>query len=84
MWRHILDFPPDRWIDKTLVGMFSKPSLSVHTIWFVCWFALRLDIGLLTNIVSLEAIYIGILIGIQQLRHHRTVLHLTRHKPDGK
>lgn len=74
MLKKILDFPPDSAIDSSLAAVFSKPSLTVHTIWFVYWFAAKLDVGLLTNIVSLEAIYIGILIGIQQMKHHKKTL----------
>lgn len=64
---------PDSAIDWSLSAVFSKPSLVVHTVWYGVWFAFRLDVGLLTNIVSLEAIYVGILIGIQQLRHHKAI-----------
>ena len=38
----------------------------LHTIWFIAWFALGLDINLLTLIVSLEAIYITLFIGLGQ------------------
>lgn len=62
---------PDKAIDITLKATFSKPSLIVHTVWFVYWFIAGLDVSLLTNIVSLEAIYIGVLIGIQQFHHHK-------------
>ncbi len=62
----------DKFIDISLNAVFSKISLIIHTIWFIVWFWLKLDVGLLTNIVSLEAIYVGVLIGIQQLRHHKS------------
>lgn len=61
---------PDSLIDGILATVFSKPSLIVHTVWFLVWFLAHLNVSLLTNIVSLEAIYLGALIGIQQLRHH--------------
>jgi len=67
---------PDSWIDKVLELVFSKPSLLLHTVWFVYWFGAHLDVSLLTNIVSLEAIYLGALIGIQQIKHTR---HLKTH-----
>lgn len=60
-------------INKVLKGIFSVPSIFVHTVWFFIWFALQLNVNLLTNIVSLEAIYIGIFVGIQQITHHEVV-----------
>jgi len=38
----------------------SWTGVIFHTIWFIFWFILRLDINLLTMIVSLEAIFICI------------------------
>lgn len=64
---------PNLFISATLRFIFSKTSVVVHTIWFAYWFLAGLNIGLLTNIVSLEAIYIGILIGIQQIKHHKSI-----------
>ena len=46
--------------------LFTPASALVHTIWFITWFALGLDINLLTLIVSLEAIYITLFIGLGQ------------------
>ena len=46
--------------------LFTPVSALLHTIWFVAWFALGLDINLLTLIVSLEAIYITLFIGLGQ------------------
>jgi uncharacterized membrane protein len=46
--------------------LFTPVSALLHTIWFVTWFALGLDINLLTLIVSLEAIYITLFIGLGQ------------------
>jgi uncharacterized membrane protein len=46
--------------------LFTPVSALLHTIWFVSWFALGLDINLLTLIVSLEAIYITLFIGLGQ------------------
>jgi len=40
--------------------MGSWTGVLFHTLWFTLWFVLKLDIDLLTLIVSLEAIYIGI------------------------
>lgn len=46
--------------------LFTPLSALLHTIWFIAWFALGLDINLLTLIVSLEAIYITLFIGLGQ------------------
>jgi hypothetical protein len=46
--------------------LFTPISALVHTIWFVTWFAAGLSINLLTLIVSLEAIYITLFIGLGQ------------------
>ena len=40
-----------------------------HTVWFVVWFVLGLDINTLTLVVSLEAIYITLFIGLGQQAH---------------
>jgi hypothetical protein len=46
--------------------LFTPLSALLHTAWFAAWFALHLDISLLTLIVSLEAIYITLFIGLGQ------------------
>jgi ABC-type transport system involved in cytochrome bd biosynthesis fused ATPase/permease subunit len=46
--------------------LFTPLSALFHTIWFALWFALGLKIDLLTLIVSLEAIYITLFIGLGQ------------------
>jgi uncharacterized membrane protein len=46
--------------------LFTPISALLHTVWFVLWLVLRLDINLLTLIVSLEAIYITLFIGLGQ------------------
>jgi hypothetical protein len=46
--------------------LFTPVSALLHTIWFVVWFAAGLSINLLTLIVSLEAIYITLFIGLGQ------------------
>jgi uncharacterized membrane protein len=46
--------------------LFTPLSALLHTIWFVTWFVAGLDINLLTLIVSLEAIYITLFIGLGQ------------------
>jgi len=47
-------------------ALFTPISALLHTVWFITWFALGLDINLLTLIVSLEAIYITLFIGLGQ------------------
>jgi uncharacterized membrane protein len=55
--------------------LFTPASALLHTIWFVSWFALGLDINLLTLIVSLEAIYITLFIGLgQKLQDTRSAI----------
>jgi len=46
--------------------LFTPLSALLHTVWFVLWFALGLSINVLTMIVSLEAIYITLFIGLGQ------------------
>jgi uncharacterized membrane protein len=55
--------------------LFTPISALLHTIWFAAWFALGLDINLLTLIVSLEAIYITLFIGLgQKLQDKRAAI----------
>jgi uncharacterized membrane protein len=55
--------------------LFTPISALLHTIWFTAWFALGLDITLLTLIVSLEAIYITLFIGLgQKLQDTRSAI----------
>jgi uncharacterized membrane protein len=46
--------------------VFTAPSALLHTVWFAAWILGGLDINLLTMIVSLEAIYITLFIGLGQ------------------
>ena len=55
--------------------LFTPVSALLHTVWFVSWFAFGLDINLLTLIVSLEAIYITLFIGLgQKLQDKRSAI----------
>jgi uncharacterized membrane protein len=55
--------------------LFTPLSALIHTIWFVVWFAAGLSINLLTLIVSLEAIYITLFIGLgQKLQDKRAAI----------
>ena len=54
----------------------------VHTAWFVAWFAFGLGINLVTLIVSLEAIYITLFIGVgQQLQDKRSAIQAQAQSP---
>ena len=50
----------DKFTDVVSIFMGSWYGVLFHTIWFTLWLILKLNIQLLTLIVSLEAIYIGI------------------------
>lgn len=55
--------------------LFTPLSALLHTIWFVVWFAAGLSINLLTLVVSLEAIYITLFIGLgQKLQDTRSAI----------
>lgn len=56
--------------------VFSKASKVFHTVWFLAWFVLHLNINLLTLIVSLEAIYLELFLGDQ---NNETDVDLERH-----
>lgn len=67
------------WLDRFINRyFFSIPSVIFHSAWFIAWFALHLNVGLLTNIVSLEAIYLSQFIGIAaKTRHDVTRDHIS-------
>ena len=55
--------------------LFTPISALLHTVWFVVWFAAGLSINLLTLVVSLEAIYITLFIGLgQKLQDKRAAI----------
>ena len=63
--------------------LFTATSALVHTIWFTLWLALGLNINLLTLIVSLEAIYITLFIGLgQNLADQRSRIHAAAEKKE--
>jgi uncharacterized membrane protein len=65
--------------------LFTPVSALVHTIWFIAWFALGLDINLLTLIVSLEAIYITLFIGLgQKLQDKRATIQARADKAEAE
>jgi len=49
---------------------FTLGSVIFHIVWFILWFAFHLDINLLTLIVSLEAIFITLFLGLGNKDHH--------------
>src|SRR3954453_21112103 len=51
---------------KVGVLLFTPASALIHTIWFATWLIAGLSINLLTLVVSLEAIYITLFIGLGQ------------------
>lgn len=65
--------------------LFTPVSALLHTIWFITWFALGLDINLLTLIVSLEAIYITLFIGLgQKLQDKRATIQAQADKAEAQ
>jgi uncharacterized membrane protein len=46
--------------------LFTPASALLHTVWFTAWLGFNLSINLLTLVVSLEAIYITLFIGLGQ------------------
>jgi uncharacterized membrane protein len=63
--------------------LFTPLSALVHTIWFIVWFAAGLSINLLTLVVSLEAIYITLFIGLgQKLQDTRAAIHAKAEKAE--
>jgi uncharacterized membrane protein len=65
--------------------LFTPVSALLHTIWFACWLGFGLDINLLTLIVSLEAIYITLFIGLgQKLQDTRSAIHAKAEKAESE
>ncbi|SRR5260221_4007830 len=60
---------PGAWLSDHITAFSgSWLFIGLHTAWFVLWFVLKLDVALLTNIVSLEAIYLASLVLMSQNR----------------
>jgi hypothetical protein len=65
--------------------LFTPMSALLHAVWFVAWFVLGLDINLLTLIVSLEAIYITLFIGLgQKLQDKRSKVQAEAEKKEAE
>jgi hypothetical protein len=63
--------------------LFTPLSALLHTVWFVLWLTLGLSINLLTLVVSLEAIYITLFIGLgQKLQDTRAAIHAKAEKAE--
>lgn len=62
---------PDRIADRITQFAGSMPFVGAHVVWFALWIALRVEpfpYGLLTMIVSLEAIFLSTFVMISQNR----------------
>jgi hypothetical protein len=55
----------DKVANWIVIAIGSTASVVIHGVWFYLWFVYKLDVNLLTNIVSLEAIFLGIFVLIQ-------------------
>jgi len=65
--------------------LFTPISALLHTVWFVTWLVLGLVISLLTLIVSLEAIYITLFIGLgQKLQDKRSAVQAKADKAEAE
>lgn len=63
--------------------LFTPLSALLHTVWFVVWFVAGLSVNLLTLVVSLEAIYITLFIGLgQKLQDTRAAIHAKAEKAE--
>ncbi len=74
----------DKFIDIVYWLVGSWWAVVIHTVWFALWLILRLDINILTLIVSLEAIFIGIfiLMASDRAERERELLRARRRKTD--
>ncbi len=74
----------DKFIDIVYWLVGSWWAVIIHTVWFALWLILRLDINILTLIVSLEAIFIGIfiLMASDRAERERELLRARRRKTD--
>jgi len=69
----------DKVIDRLLKAIFSVPSLGAHAAVFTAQLVFHIDQNAITNYISWEAIFLSIMIGIQQLRHTEEVKqHISR------
>lgn len=60
----------DKITDLILRLVFSVPSLVLHILFFAAQLGFRISVNVVTNVISWEAIFLALLIGIQQIRHH--------------
>lgn len=60
----------DKLIDVILGAVFSPASFVVHVVFCVLQLIFHIPVNIVTNVISWEAIFLALLIGIQQIRHH--------------
>jgi len=74
----------DKFIDIVYWLVGSWWAVIIHTLWFALWLIFRLNINILTLIVSLEAIYIGIfiLMASDRAERERSFIRARRRKTD--
>jgi uncharacterized membrane protein len=65
---YIARTPGERAADLIAAFVGSWPFVLLHIVWFTVWLLLRLDINLLTLIVSLEAIFLTTFVLMSQNR----------------
>src|SRR5258708_39258861 len=65
---HLARTPGERAADLITAFAGSWPFVLLHVVWFTVWLLLRLDINLLTLIVSLEAIFLATFVLMSQNR----------------
>src|SRR5258708_12433898 len=71
---HLARTPGELAADLITAFAGSWPFVLLHVVWFTAWLLLRLDINLLTLIVSLEAIFLAPFVFIRPTRQ------ATKHK----
>jgi len=79
-----LDRVGNKFIDIVYWLVGSWWAVIIHTLWFALWLIFRLNINILTLIVSLEAIYIGIfiLMASDRAERERSFIRARRRKTD--
>jgi len=65
---HLARTPGELAADLITASAGSWPFVLLHVVWFTVWLLLRLDINLLTLIVSLEAIFLATFVLMSQNR----------------
>ena len=63
----------DKLIDNGLKAVFSVPSFFIHVCFLIVQVVFNVNENVITNYISWEAIFLALMIGIQQLRHHDSI-----------